>query len=109
KRDLGRQHAAGAVDMETAVVARLCSQEGLPFGCVRAVSDRLDTPLSPELVMLLRDGRVRLPRLVTALAASPRLGLGLWRLARDTRVAAEQLGLALGEVLTLTLPWAAGP
>jgi len=107
KRDLGRQHAAGAVDMETAVVARLCSQQGMPFGCLRAISDRLDTPLSPHLVTLLKDGRVRLPRLVMALAASPRLGRELWRLARDTRLAAEQLGRALGEILTLTLPWAA--
>ncbi|HEV3257630.1 MAG TPA: hypothetical protein VG013_12160 [Gemmataceae bacterium] len=107
KRALGQQHGAGAVDMETAVVARLCSRHGVPFGCVRAISDRLDTPLSPKVLSVLKDGRVRLPRLLMALAGSPRLAAELWRLARDTRMAAEQLRRALGEILTLTLSWAA--
>jgi hypothetical protein len=31
----------------------------------------------------------------------------MWRLARQTRHAAGQLALALGDLLTLTLPWTA--
>ena len=46
KRALGQQHEAVGVDMETAVVARACSQQGVPFGCVRAISDEMgDAPV----------------------------------------------------------------
>jgi nucleoside phosphorylase len=105
KRALGRQHSAVAVDMEAATVARLCSQRSVPFGCVRAISDDLNTPLSPRLLSLLCDGRVDPFRLLAGLAIAPRLSGEIWRLARQTTVAAEQLGKALGELLTLTLSW----
>jgi adenosylhomocysteine nucleosidase len=105
KQELGRRHAAAAVDMESAVIARLCKRCGVPFGCVRAISDDAGTPLSPRLAALLSRGRVSPVRLLTALAASPKMTGELWRLARATRFAAEQLGKALGELLTLTLPW----
>jgi hypothetical protein len=42
--------------------------------------------------------------LLLALARGPGLAAELWRLARHTRLAAKQLGVALGELLTLTLP-----
>jgi adenosylhomocysteine nucleosidase len=105
KRALGRQHEAAAVDMEGAVVARLCSRHGIPFGCVRAISDDVHTALSTQVVALLSRGRVSLLRLSAALATSPGLTRELWRLAKQTRLAADQLAKALGELLTLTLPW----
>jgi adenosylhomocysteine nucleosidase len=104
KQTLGRRHQAAVVDMESAVVARLCSARGIPFGCVRVVSDDWRTPLSPRLVSLLTGAKVSWWRLLAALVRDPRLGGELWQLARHTRQAAEQLGLALGELLTLTLP-----
>lgn len=106
KRELGRRHDAIAVDMESATVARLCQQRGVPFGCVRAISDDLQTPLSPRLAGLASGGRVSPWAVVTMLATSPWLMSDLWRLAAWTRLASDQLGKALGELLTLTLPWA---
>jgi hypothetical protein len=79
----------------------------VPFGCVRAISDAMETALSPELVALLSRGRAAPGRVLAALARRPRLAGELWRLARHTRMASEQLGKALGELLTLTLSWAA--
>jgi adenosylhomocysteine nucleosidase len=105
KQALGQRFGAAAVDLESAAAARACRRHGVPFGCVRAVSDEADTPLSPQLAGLLAGGRVAPGRLLGALARSPRLAGELWRLARATRRAAEQLGTALGELLTLTLPW----
>jgi len=105
KRALGEKHQAVAVDMESAYLARLCKERGVPFGCIRSISDDWQTPLSPRLARLLAGGRVAPVRVVMALAASPRLAGEMWRLARATRVAADQLGKALGELLTLTLPW----
>ncbi len=107
KRALGERHDALAADMETAAVARLCQKHEVPFGCLRVISDDWDTPLSSQLVGVLRGGRVAPLRLAAALARRPGLVGELWRLARQTRTAARQLAQALGEVLTLTLPWAA--
>ncbi len=107
KRTLGRQHGAVAVDMETATVARMCRRAEIPFGCLRAISDDWRTPLSPALVDCLAGGRVSPLRLLKLLVRSPGTIAELARLARQTRTAAEQLGKALGELLTLTLPWGA--
>jgi adenosylhomocysteine nucleosidase len=107
KQTLGRLHDCVAVDLESATVARLCGQGGVPFGCLRAISDDVHTSLSPRLLDLLAGGRVAPLRFLAALARSPRLAAECWRLARHTRLAARQLSTALGEVLTLTLPWTA--
>jgi nucleoside phosphorylase len=105
KASLGQRHSAMAVDMESAVVARLCSQGDVPFGCIRAISDDSRTSLAPQLVSLLSGARVSPLRLACAILRSPGLAIELSRLARQTRYAAEQLAKALGELLTLTLPW----
>jgi adenosylhomocysteine nucleosidase len=107
KQTLGQEHQAVAVDMETATVARICRQRGIPFSCVRAVLDDLETPLSPRLVQLLSVGRVSAWRAAMALLRAPGLGIEFARLAQRSRFAGEQLGKALGELLTLTLPWSA--
>jgi adenosylhomocysteine nucleosidase len=105
KAHLAKTHQAWAVDMESAVFAERCTGAGVPFGCLRAVSDDAATSLSPALVHLLSAGRVAPLRLVSAVARRPSLVPELMRLGRDTRHAARQLAAALGELLTLTLPW----
>jgi adenosylhomocysteine nucleosidase len=107
KRALAAEHGAGIVDMESAIVAEACRRAGVPFGCVRVVSDDCETPLSPKLLACLKGGRVAPLRLLAATAASPSLVPEMWRLARQTGRAAGQLAAALGELLTLTLPWTA--
>jgi adenosylhomocysteine nucleosidase len=104
KRALGEKHATIVVDMESATVARQCSERGVPFACVRAISDDCNTPLSPRLASLLREGRVDSLRLLGSLVLQPRMIGELWRLARQTTYAGDQLGKVLGELLTLTLP-----
>lgn len=104
KRDLGEKYCAAAVDMESAVVARSCSERDVPFGCVRAISDRADMPLSPRLTLLLSGRRVSPLGVAGAVLRSPGVIRELWGLAKQTRLAARQLGVALGELLTLTLP-----
>jgi adenosylhomocysteine nucleosidase len=99
KRRLGEQHDALAVDMETACVARWCQQRQVPFGCLRVISDDWQTPLSPHLVDLLRDGRVSPLRLLVAIVRRPRLIGELWRLAGHTRSAAHRLALGITDLL----------
>jgi hypothetical protein len=105
KEALGRAHQAAAVDMETATVARVCRQRNVPFGCVRVILDDLHTPLSPRLMSLVSRGRISPVKALTALIHAPGLVAAFGHLARRSRFTAEQLGKALGELLTLTLPW----
>jgi adenosylhomocysteine nucleosidase len=102
KRALGQRHNALAVDMESATVAQRCHQAGIPFGCIRAISDDLGTSLSPQLVEVLSGGRVSVPGLLRHLIASPRLVLECYRLAWQTRHAADRLASALGKLLAMS-------
>jgi nucleoside phosphorylase len=99
KRMLGDHHQALAVDMETAVIARHCSDNRIPFGCLRAISDDWSTPLSPGLADLLQQGRVASFQVVRALIRQPSMIRECWRLARHTRQASDQLGWALEAAL----------
>jgi adenosylhomocysteine nucleosidase len=105
KQALAREHDALVVDMESALFPEPCRRAAVPFGCVRAVSDDARTALSPQLACLVAGARASPIRVLTTIATGPSLLPELWRLRRHTRVAAEQLGKALGELLTLTLPW----
>jgi adenosylhomocysteine nucleosidase len=105
KRRLGAEHQSIAVEMESAVFAERCTRAELPFACVRAISDDVATPLSPALLSLVSGGSASPWRALKALLRQPRLLPELLRLARDTRIASRQLGAALGELLTLTVPW----
>jgi len=105
KRQLGELHQSSAVDMESAIFAERCAKVGMPFACVRAISDEATTPLSPELASMLSGGAASPWSVVRTLARRPGMLPELLRLARDTKHASKQLALALGELLTLTLPW----
>jgi adenosylhomocysteine nucleosidase len=101
KQRLGVQHHARAVDMEAAYVAQRCAARNVPFGCVRAVSDAVDVPLSSSLLALMSGGHVSLPRVIAALMRKPMLLPELLRLGRDSRRAARQLAAAVRELLVL--------
>jgi adenosylhomocysteine nucleosidase len=99
KRWLAERHGAEAVDMESGVIAEVCTARGVAFVAVRAVSDTVDISLSPELVRLLSGGRVSMWKALRAAARRPRLLGEFRRLARDTRVAARNLAAALFRIL----------
>lgn len=93
KCQLGESH--DAVDMESAAVEAVCARSGVPFLAVRAVSDTVDTALSPELVRLLSGGNVSPIKACRALLRKPSLLGEFLRLARDTKLAARNLAGAL--------------
>jgi adenosylhomocysteine nucleosidase len=105
KRQLATQQQAAAVDMESSYFAARSAKAGVPFACVRAISDDVTTGLSPALVSLLSGGSASWWRAFWMLARKPSMFRELRRLARDTKQASTQLGKSLGELLTLTLPW----
>jgi adenosylhomocysteine nucleosidase len=54
KRQLGKQHGALAVDMETLGVAEVCQHEKQRFLAVRIISDGVDDELPPDVERLVR-------------------------------------------------------
>jgi adenosylhomocysteine nucleosidase len=101
KLALGQKHDAIAVDMETAVVARMCADKGILFGCIRAISDDVRTPLSADVDYVIVNGRVSGRRLLWRLLCRPWFAAELWRLAKHTRLAADHLALALCQLFNV--------
>ncbi len=100
KQKLGRTFAARAVDMESATLAEFCAPKGIPFGCVRVISDEMQTPLSPRLVSLLFGPEISWWRFLTAVLCSPKLLSECWRLAKHTRRTSDRLGQMLHTLLS---------
>jgi adenosylhomocysteine nucleosidase len=109
KHELAKSYGAQAVDMEAAAVARAAQVHDLPFLAVKSISDELNFEL-PEVSQFIRDGRFRTTRFVFHVGLRPWLWLRVYRLARNTRIASENLCAWLREsVLTNTIvPGATG-
>ncbi len=95
KLGLAKTHGAVAVDMETSYVAEWCERHAVPWGCMRAVSDDVRTPVSKDVFELLENGRVSPWRLAKALVRRPALVRELIQLQRATGKAAATLAAAL--------------
>lgn len=91
KRKLGLDHGAVAVDMETALVARICTEHRTPFGCLRVISDAVDRRVPPQMVRCFEGSRLSVWRLLGQLGRSPGLIKDLWWMARDARRASAAL------------------
>jgi adenosylhomocysteine nucleosidase len=81
-----------AVDMETAAVAKVCVDRGVPWSVVRAISDRAsDGTVDAEIFGLTRaDGRPNWPAVGRYLVRHPGDLPRLLRLGRGSRLAAER-------------------
>src|SRR5262249_41958970 len=90
KRNL-RAGGASVVEMEAAGVARAAEDLGLPFYCIRAVSDLAGEDLENDFnAALMSDGRFSVLRLVVGALANPVKRFGeLIRLQQRTALAAK--------------------
>jgi len=94
KRALRERTGAGAVDMESAAIARKAAEWGVNFRVVRAVSDTAadDLPLDFNSYRGA-EGRFSRTRIALAALARPFAAVpALLRLDRNCRVAAESIG-----------------
>jgi nucleoside phosphorylase len=96
KRTLRTDLGADVVDTESAAVAKACQAAGVPFACVRVVSDTVDRAVPPQVGAVIAGGTISLSRAVTSLVRNPLLAWDFGRLARDSRRAAVRLADALG-------------
>jgi adenosylhomocysteine nucleosidase len=103
KDKLGKAYGAHAVDMEGASVARAAEAHGIPFIAIKAISDEVDFEL-PEMMPFFRDGQFQTARFVLHISIRPWLWLRVFRLARNTKLASENLCAWLREsALTNTI------
>lgn len=100
KRALAASHAADAVDMETAHIASVCDERGVPWLSIRTISDTADRAIPPELGAMVTDaGQPDTARIVRWALARPSRMAALVRLGRDTKSAAARLADAVIERL----------
>jgi len=95
KLRLAASYGAALVDMEAATIARLALAKGIPFYCMKAVSDDMDASL-PDLNPFVRaDGRMHMAPFLAHVAVRPRSWAGLMRLGRNSDLAAQHLADAI--------------
>jgi adenosylhomocysteine nucleosidase len=82
---------AVAVDMEGSAVAEVAAKHNLPFIAVRVIVDTAADSVPPAVIAASRAGRVKIARLMMAVAASPGEIPMLMRLAQRYRVAMRTL------------------
>lgn len=94
KRALGLETGAVAVEMEAAAVARKAKEWGVPFCCVRVVSDTAEEDMPLDFNRYRdKEGRFSIARIMLGALARPFTAIpGLMRLDKSCRVAAERLG-----------------
>lgn len=103
KQQLAKSYGAHAVDMEAAAVAHAAQVHGLPFLAIKAISDELDFEL-PDVSQFVRSGQFQTRPFLLHIAIRPWLWLRVFHLARNTRIASENLCAWLREsVLTNTI------
>jgi adenosylhomocysteine nucleosidase len=103
KQKLARAYNAHAVDMEAAAIARAAQAHGIPFIAIKSISDELDFEL-PDMTPFIKDGQIQTKRFAVQVALRPWLWLKVFRLARNTKIATENLCAWLREsVLTNTI------
>jgi adenosylhomocysteine nucleosidase len=89
KRRLHRATEATGLDMESAAVAAVAQEQGLPMAIVRTVSDLVDEDLALDFNLFLRPtGWIKG---LQALISCPSSVAGLNRLRKQSQVAGDQL------------------
>ena len=103
KQQLAKSYGAQVVDMESAAVARAAVTHNLPFVAIKSISDEYNFEL-PEIRPFIRGGQFQQRRFALHISVRPWLWLRIFRLARNTQMASENLCAWLREsVLTNTI------
>ncbi len=99
KRRLASSYKAALVDMEAAAVARLAAMRGIPFYCIKGVSDELTARLPDLNRFILPDGKFRTGGFVVFALIRPWYWPALIRMGENSRKAAKAISQALLEFL----------
>ena len=88
------------LEMETAAVARIAARAKVPLVAVRAISDAADEELGFSIGEFTdREMNIRAWKVLRTLAGKPRIIPQLFRLARNSKLAGENLAVAVMALL----------
>ena len=99
KQRLASAYGAGLVDMEAAAIARLAAMRGIPFYCVKGVSDGFRDRLPDFNRFISPGGEFRLARFILYSLVRPWHWPALMRMGENSRKAAREIAELLLEIL----------
>ena len=96
RKVLPRKLSFPVCDMETYFLARLAREMGLPFLCLRAITDRFDEEIPRELLGVTDEsGRYRLSRAIRLILGKPQIISNIFRIGMNARIASINLSRAV--------------
>jgi len=99
KLRLAGAYSAALVDMEAAAIARLAAMRGIPFYCIKGVSDGPADRLPDFNRFLSPSGQMRLPRFVLYAMCRPWYWPALVRMGENSRKASQSIAESLRDFL----------
>ena len=99
KQRLAAAYGAGLVDMEAAGVARLAQMRGIPFYCIKGISDGYTDQLPDFNRFISANGKFSLIRFIPFALLRPWYWLALARMGENSRVAAQAIKEAILDFL----------
>ena len=100
KKQLGEQHSALAVDLESLAVAQVARENKTRFLAVRVISDDLSADLPPEILSVVgATGSVRFGAAIGALWKRPSAAKDMWHMREQAQSAATRLATFLDGVV----------
>ncbi len=99
KRRLAAAYPAALVDMEASALARLAAMRGIPFYCIKGVSDGLDDRLPDFNAFLAANGQFRATRFLVFAIARPIYWPALIRMGENSKKASQKIAESLLDFL----------
>jgi adenosylhomocysteine nucleosidase len=99
KRRLASTYKTSLVDMEAAAIARLAAMRGIPFYCIKGVSDPLDAKLPDFNRFLAPDGQFQTSQFVLFALLRPWIWPALLKMGENSRKASQSIAERLHELL----------
>jgi adenosylhomocysteine nucleosidase len=99
KKRLAATYEAALVDMEAAGVARLAKMRGIPFYCVKGISDGPSDQLPDFNNFISSDGRFKLPPFILFAILRPWYWPALMRMGENSKKAARSIAQSLQNLL----------
>jgi adenosylhomocysteine nucleosidase len=95
KNRLAASYGARLVDMEAATLARLAQGRGIPFFCMKAVSDDAHAKLPDMNRFIMANGQLQMVPFLAHVAMRPGSWQGLMKLGRYSAIAARHLATSI--------------
>ena len=99
KKRLASTYEAALVDMEAAWVARLARMRGIPFYCIKGISDGYNAQLPDFNRFISSDGQFKLARFVVLALLRPWYWHALIRMGENSRKAARSIAQSVLDFL----------